>query len=460
MYFLDIASYGKSADDLLALRHTNGEVIRMDSLWKKSIAPRHFATLEGDAKTDVLIVGGGMAGLLCAYQLVRAGVACMLVEADRICNGVTADTTAKLTVQHGLIYDKLLRRHGIGAARAYWRAQNEALCAYRTIANEVECDFEEKDSYVYSLDNIRAIEREVAALKWVGAQAEFLTHTPLPFSVAGALRVPGQAQFHPLKFAFGIAKDLPIFEQTKVLEFIPGGVRTNRGTVRAKRIIVATHFPILNKHGGYFLKMYQHRSYVLALENAPDVRGMYVDESKTGLSFRNHAGLLLLGGGGHRTGKKGGNWRELEGIAAKYFPEAREVARWATQDCITLDGLPYIGRYAAHTKGLFVATGFNKWGMTSSMVAATLLCDLVRGRKNEYEALFSPSRSFWRPQLAANAAHSLLGLVTPTAPRCPHLGCALKYNRAEHTWDCPCHGSRFTEKGELINGPATDDKRI
>ena len=187
---------------------------------------------------------------------------------------------------------------------------------------------------------------------------------------------------------------------------------------------------------------------------------MYVDENNQGLSFRMHKDMLLLGGGGHRTGKRGGSYRELEDFAERYYPSARIKEKWATQDCITLDGMPYIGRYSRGTEGLYVATGFNKWGMTSSMISAALLSDLILGRENKYARLFSPSRSILHPQLAINAAESLVGLVTPTTPRCPHLGCALKYNRADHSWDFPCHGSRFTEEGELICGPATDDKKM
>jgi Rieske Fe-S protein len=198
---------------------------------------------------------------------------------------------------------------------------------------------------------------------------------------------------------------------------------------------------------------------VLALKNAPKLSGMYVDDAKTGLSFRPYGDLLLLGGGSHRTGKKGGNWRELEQFVAKYYPQAQIVARWATQDCMTLDGVPYIGQYAKNTPDLFVATGFNKWGMTSSMVAAKILSDQVQGRENAWASVFDPSRSVLHPQLAINAAEATLNLITPTVPRCPHMGCALKYNAQEHSWDCPCHGSRFAEDGTLINNPATDDKK-
>jgi len=432
----------------------------MESIWKKSIEKPAFPTLEGSIKTDVLIIGGGMAGLLCAYKLKEAGVDCTLLEADRICCGVTENTTAKLTLQHGLIYDKLIRKYGEEKARFYLAAQRVALSEYDRLCANIDCDYEKRDNYVYSLDDRGKVEREAKALERLGVTSDFFTDTELPFQVAGAVRVRDQAQFHPLKFAYAIARDLPIYENTKVTELLPGRAKTNRGGISFNAAIVATHFPILNKHGAYFIKLYQHRSYVLALEGAGEVDGMYVDESDKGLSFRNYGELLLLGGGGHRTGKAGGSYGELEAFAKKHYPDAKIVGRWATQDCMTLDGVSYIGQYSAATPDLYVATGFNKWGMTSSMVAATLLSDMITGSKSHFSSVFSPSRSILHPQLAANAIESLVGILTPTTPRCPHLGCALKYNKAEHTWDCPCHGSRFTENGKLINNPATDDKRL
>ena len=182
---------------------------------------------------------------------------------------------------------------------------------------------------------------------------------------------------------------------------------------------------------------------------------MYLDEAQTGMSFRNYENLLLIGGGDHRTGKKGGGWQELQDFALRYYPQAKEQYRWAAQDCMSLDGVPYIGPYSASTTDLYVATGFNKWGMTTSMVSAMILTDLVQGKRNPYAEVFSPSRSILHPQLAVNGFEAVVNLLTPTTKRCPHLGCALKWNPVEHTWDCPCHGSRFTEDGKLIDNPAT-----
>ena len=429
----------------------------MGSLWEQTWEKPNFPAQDGDLSTDVLIIGGGMAGILCAYRLHCAGVPYVLAEAETICGGITKNTTAKLTSQHGLIYDKLISRFGIQRAKQYLAANQAALQTYRTLCRKIDCGFEEKAAYVYALDDRRKLQREVNALEKLGVPAEFTDELPLPFPVAGAVKFPNQAQFHPLKFVSGLAKGLRVYEHTRVRELIGTTAVTNHGRIRAEKILVTTHFPFLNKHGSYFLKLYQHRSYVIALQGAPDVDCMYVDASRTGLSFRNCQNLLLLGGGGHRTGKKGGGWRELRDFARRHYPQAEEQYRWAAQDCMSLDGVPYIGPYSASTPDLYVAAGFNKWGMTSSMVSAMLLSDLVQGKNSPYGEVFSPSRSILRPQLAVNGFEAVSSLLTPTVRRCPHLGCALKWNPVEHTWDCPCHGSRFTEDGKRLDGPATGD---
>lgn len=430
------------------------------SIWEHGTEKVSFAPLNENKSTDVLIIGGGIAGLLCAYKLKSAGVDCILAEATEICQGITKNTTAKITLCHGLIYDKIIRRYGIDKAKLYFEAQKEAMKEYDELCKEIDCDYEIKDSYVYSLKDRKRIENEVKALNNLGVKAEICDGKELPFKTMGAVRVKNQACFHPLKFLYSISRDLPIYEHTKIINLAPHKAKTERGEITYKRLVVATHFPNYNKHGLYPLKLYQHRSYVIALEGAKVFDGMYVDESNTGLSFRNYGDILLLGGGGHRTGKKGGCWQELEDFARKYYKNAKIIGKWATQDCMTLDSIPYIGQYSKSTPDVFVVTGFNKWGMTNSMVAANIICDLICGKENMYTDVFSPMRTVLHPQLLINAFESTVGILTPTAPRCPHLGCALKYNKEEHSWDCPCHGSRFTENGELIDNPATDDKKL
>ena len=435
----------------------NPEVHRLNSIWQYGAERPEFPALRADVSTNVLIIGGGMAGILCACLLKQAGADYLLVEAKSICSGVTQNTTAKLTSQHGLIYDRLIREFGSETARGYFDANEAALEQYLRLCRDIDCDFEEKDSYVYSVGDSKKLERELAALNRLGIPAEFVKELPLPFPTAGAIRFQHQAQFDPLRFAYSIARGLSIYENTAVRELVGTTAITDSGRIAAKKIIVATHFPFINKHGSYFLKLYQHRSYVIALEGAPVPGGMYVDESQSGMSFRSYKNLLLIGGGAHRTGKQGGDFRELRAFAVRFFPDASEKCAWATQDCMTLDGMPYIGHYSGRTEDLYVAAGFNKWGMTSSMTAAMILSDMVMGRENRYAGIFSPSRTILRRQLAVNAFGAVVNLLTPTSKRCPHMGCALKWNRAEHTWDCPCHGSRFDRDGSLIDNPATGD---
>ncbi len=430
----------------------------MKSIWMEDIKRPHFKQLNGDIKTDVLIIGGGMTGLMCAYMLENSGVPYILVEADRICHGVTGNTTAKITFQHGLIYDKIINKYGLEAAKMYIKAQETAMKCFDKMCTDIKCDYKIQDAYVYSVNNREEIEREVFAYERLGVNAQFCDSGDIPLKISGAVKVPNQAQFNPLKFCFSVAEHLNIYENTKVLELFKGGAVTNRGKIFAKKIIVATHFPFLNKHGGYFFKMYQHRSYAVALENAKIPNGMYVDADIKGLSFREYNGALILGGGSHRTGKKGGNWEELRAFVKENYPEAKEIAFWATQDCMTLDSIAYIGQYSKNTPNLYVTTGFNKWGMTSSLASAIILTDMITGKQNDFAKVFKPDRSILHPQLFANMVETTINLLTPTVPRCPHLGCALKYNAQERSWDCPCHGSRFTESGKLIENPATDDK--
>ena len=271
--------------------------------------------------------------------------------------------------------------------------------------------------------------------------------------MAGALYLPGMAQFHPLQFLYGLASGLNIRENTPVLGISNGAAFTERGRILARKIIVATHFPLGRFRGLYFMKLYQRRSYVIALEGGPDVEGTYAGMGASGISLRNAGNLLFLSGGRHRTGGKG-SWETVRSFAARHFPELPEGYAWANQDCMTLDGLPYVGLFSPHTPDLYVATGFGAWGMTNSMAAATLLADLVQGKKSPYASVYTPSRSMLRPQLLSNLGHTVSNFLRLTPKRCSHMGCALKWNPAEHSWDCPCHGSRFTADGSVLDGPA------
>ena len=429
----------------------------MKSVWQDTARLPRFPQLKKDIRTDVLIIGGGIAGILTAYFLHQVGVKYVLVEKNTICSGTTQNTTAKITYQHGLIYHQILKSYGTHAAQQYLNANKRAFEQYAALCRSLDCDYEEKDNYVYSTNDRKKLDDEMEALHRIGYRAELCENPIIPIKTMGAVKFSRQAQFHPLKFLSAVAKGLNIYEHTFVREMIGNMAITDHATIQANHVIVTTHFPFINTHGSYFLKLYQHRSYVIALDNAQDVEGMYVDECRTGLSFRNHGDLLLLGGGGHRTGHKGGNWNELREFAERVYPKATEQYRWAAQDCMTLDDIPYIGQYSKRTHHLYVASGFNKWGMTGAMAAAMILTDTILGKHNDCADVFDPSRSILKPQVLVNGFEATKNLLTISKKRCPHLGCALKWNSAEHSWDCPCHGSRFDKHGKVLDNPANGD---
>ncbi len=424
------------------------------SLWSATARFPERAPLEGDRRTGVLVIGGGLTGVLCAHLLRAAGVPYLLVEANRIGGGVTGHTTAKVTLLHGLRYESLCRASQDRAAQYLW-AQRLALAEYRRLGAVIDCEYTQQDAFVYARDSAHGPLREVEALRELGVDADFAVDLPLPFEVVGAVRCPGQARVHPLKLLGALAAPLAVYERTPVLEIEGEVAVTPRARIRAEKVIFACHYPFVDSCGGYFLKQYQHRSYTLALEGAPVLEGMYVDARENGLSLRTQGGYLLLGGGDHRTGKRGGGYEVLRAFAATHYPQARERFAWAAQDCMTLDGLPYIGGYSPSRPNWYVATGFQKWGMTNAMAAALLLRDRVLGESPAWAEVFDPARAPRLVGLAAQSAQAALGYLTPTAHRCTHLGCGLRRNTQEGTLDCPCHGSRFSESGAVLDGPAT-----
>ena len=431
------------------------------SVWSETVNLPEFESLKGEIKTDVLVIGGGMCGILCAYYLKEAGVDCVLVEASKIASGITKNTTAKITSLHGAIYGKLIKDVGREKAKMYLYANQDALYEYENLCKNFDCDFEKKPAYTYTLSDRQKIEDEVKSAQILGMKNAFFSETSeLPFKTGGSVCFPDQAQFHPLKFIKEIVKNLKIYENTFIRDITPKSVVCDNGKISTNKIIVATHFPFINKHGAYFLKLYQHRSYVSAFENAQKLDGMYVDEDKKGMSYKSYNNLLFIGGEGHRTGKESLAWQGLNNFAKKYYPESELKYEWATQDTMSLDGIPYIGNYSKNTPNLYVATGFNKWGMTSSMASALILRDSIIGKKNDFSEVFNPSRSILKPQLFVNGVESTKNLLTPTPKRCPHLGCALKWNKQERSWDCPCHGSRFDENGKIIDNPATGNAKV
>lgn len=428
----------------------------MTSLWMNSVSLPSFPQVKKDIHTDVLVIGGGITGILCAYMLKQAGIRCIVAESGLICQKTSGHTTAKITSQHGLIYAQMLRRLGREQTLMYLKANEDALQTYRDLCSKIPCDFEEKTSFIYSLNQRSKIEKEVFSLQQIGFPAVFTDDTPLTFQISGAVGFPRQAQFHPLKFVQGILPGLEIYENSPVLNLDPDcrTAHTACGTIRADHIICATHFPLSNRYGLYFMKLYQQRSYVLGLIGADEIKDMYMDEDSDGLSFRNYENLLLVGGAGHRTAKQGGGWDKLRAFTRNHYPRARVAYVWAASDCMSLDHIPYIGHYSSRTPNLYVASGFNKWGMTSAMTAAKILTDMIQGKENPYAPVFSPSRNILHPQLVLNGYEFAASFFTPSSKRCTHMGCSLKWNQQERSWDCPCHGSRFTEDGRLLETPA------
>lgn len=473
----------------------------MESIWSKTCDIRKWAALSGDIEADVAVIGGGMAGILTAYQLERSGVRTVVLEAGRIGGGQTKNTTAKITVQHGMFCHTFLEKKGKEKAEKYVRANQAAAEEYRKIVekDKIDCNLTRADSYVYSRDEDRLLAEEEAARK-LGIDASYVKCVGIPVPCAGAVRFPGQAQFHPLKFLGAVAENLKVYENSPVKKAEEHRVWTPGGSVQAGKIVFAAHFPFINFPGMYFARMHQERSYVLALDGAEMPEGMYIGDGEDALSFRQYGRYVLLGGKGHRTGenKDGKRYEQLRETARALYPESREVACWSAQDCITADQIPFIGQYASDRPDWFVASGFRKWGMTSSMAAAMILRDLICGRENPFAEVFSPSRFSTEelPQILKDGGKAVKGLtkrffqisgdslskiqpgqadVVETAEGktgvyrsedgqayqvdivCPHLGCELEWNPDEKTWDCPCHGSRFDYRGRLLEGPAQQD---
>lgn len=475
----------------------------MESIWSKTCDRKKNPVLKGHIQADAVVIGGGMAGILTAWQLEQAGVRTVVLEADRIGGGQTKNTTAKITSQHGLFCCTFIEKKGEEAARKYVEANQAAVEEYKKIIREkcIDCELLESASYVYSTDEEK-LRRETEAARRLGIDASFKEQVEIPISCAGAVRFSGQAQFHPLKFIRALAERLTIYEDSLVTEAEDNLVKTACGSVEASHIIFTSHFPFINFPGMYFARMHQERSYVLALENAGELNGMYIGDGKDTLSFRPYKQYILLGGQAHRTGenREGGRYHNLREMAKRLYPESAVAASWSAQDCITADKIPFIGEYSSERPGWLVATGFQKWGMSSAMVSAILLKDIICGNKNPYAEIFAPSRfraedlpglmkesgkavkglarRFFHipdktiaglerghgavvetPQGKVGVYKTEEGTVCQVDAVCPHMGCELSWNPDECSWDCPCHGSRFDCKGELLDGPAQEGIR-
>jgi len=479
------------------------------SLWIATAPETSHSALRGDLDADVAVVGGGIVGIVTAVLLVRAGRSVVLLERDRIGLGVTGNTTAKLTSQHGLVYAELTRRAGERVARLYGRA-NEAAIAW-TAEQDVDCELRRAPAYVWAANEqeLQRVRAEAAAASRLGLPATFEPEVPLPVEALGAVRFDDQALIQPRKLLLGLARELDeIYERTHVTgldEGDPVRLRTPNGTVTVNTAVLATHMPFPDR-GLYFARAFQHRGYALAApieaDASPD--GMFINAGSPTRSVRPAAGeggepLLVVGGEGHLTGSsdaKPERWDALEAWGRDRFPLGDVRYRWSTQDAFATDRRPFVGPLRPGSSSVFVATGFGGWGMTGGIAAAHVLNGLVTGRPGPWTDAFASLRlgplarsMFWRYNAAApkhlvadrfraaseerarslgpgegvviRRGRELLavsrdhdGSLQAVSAACTHLGCVLAWNGAEESWDCPCHGSRFSRDGDVLHGPA------
>jgi glycine/D-amino acid oxidase-like deaminating enzyme/nitrite reductase/ring-hydroxylating ferredoxin subunit len=490
-----------------------------ESYWLASTDKTNYPVLEQDIKVDVAIVGGGMTGITSAYLLKKEGLRVAVIEADRIIQGTTGHTTAKITSLHSLIYSRIKSYMGEEKARQYADA-NEA--AISTIANlikheNIDCDFHREPSYTFTLSDsyLQKVADEANTAASLGLKASFIENVPLPFKVKGAVRFDDQARFHPRKYLLALAKKIDgdgsfIFEHSRVVDINAGNpstVITNQGKkITADNVIIASHFPCYDGMGFYFARMYPERSYSLAVKvKEKFLGGMYITAEDPGRSIRSQESggeeILIVGGEHHKTAHGMNLHKHYENLmeyAQQHYDVQELLYRWSTQDYTTLDKVPYVGRLTSRTPNIYVATGFRKWGMTNSTASAMIIKDLIVKGENPWTDVYDPSRFIPNPSItsfisinADVAAKLIAGKLKPLSQNidikngeakaveiegqkmgvyrdekgqlhtvdttCTHLGCELKWNDAEKSWDCPCHGSRFTYEGEIIEGPAINE---
>jgi glycine/D-amino acid oxidase-like deaminating enzyme/nitrite reductase/ring-hydroxylating ferredoxin subunit len=463
----------------------------MSSIWLETKGPE-LPRLERDITADVAVIGGGIVGVTTALLLHEAGARVVLIDANRIGHGVTGHTTAKVSSQHGLRYASM----EADVARTYGAANEHALAwiADRVEQDGLDCDFRRRSAYVYSRERAQ-IEIEARAAATAGLPASFVSSAPLPFETGPAVRFDDQAEFHVHKYLLGLVAQLPeVYEHTHAIQ-VGDAVRTPGGMITAGHTIVATHMPFPDRSLA-FARVHPQRSYAITCRIAgesPD--GMFISADEPTRSVRAVGELLLVGGEGHRPGAATADrCARLEAFAREHWDVRAVEHRWSAQDLMPADGLPLVGPLTPWEPKVLMATGFAKWGMTNGTAAALLLADRVLGRENPYAKLFDPRRLRLGTKLlienAKVAAHFVgdrlrdrggraltdlepgegaivshdgervagyrdeQGALIAVSPTCTHLGCRVRFNDAERTWDCPCHGSRFAVDGSVLEGPA------
>ncbi|WP_077325106.1 FAD-dependent oxidoreductase [Virgibacillus siamensis] len=487
------------------------------SFWRDSVDFHEFPALEENIQVDVCIVGGGITGITAAYLLADEGLEVAVLEANQLLNGTTGHTTAKITAQHGLIYDELITNLGKSKAKLYYEANMHALRFVKETVKKlkIDCDFSDQDAYMYATSEEYAdkINKEMKAYKKLGIDGGNAETIPLDVSIKNAVVMHNQAQFHPLKYLTHLTqvmkeKGVQIYENTTAVNVEtgehPAVLTRNDCRVTAKHVLACSHFPFYEGLGFYSTRMYADRSYIVAAKPKKDFPGgMYISAGKPTRSMRsvtiNGEEMILVVGESHKTGQGKDtmkHYQALEDFGEHVFGLKDIPYRWSAQDLTTLDKVPYIGEITTGQPNILIATGYRKWGMSNGTAAALLLRDIVLDKKNPFRDLFTPSRFYATPSIknflvqnADVAEHLIKGkLETSDADpdtlgndeaavisidgdrkgayrdqdgelhivdtTCTHVGCEVEWNSGDRSWDCPCHGSRFSYTGEVIEGPA------
>lgn len=426
------------------------------SIWLNEDLDSNFPYLDNDIETDVLIIGGGIVGILCAYELKKRNINYVLVEKEKIGRKTSKDTTAFLTIQHETLYQDLIKKHGILKARQYLDLNSKALKRYKDLSKIYDFDYEEFSSSLFTSIDEKTIYQEYKALEKLNCHVSLIRDLPLDIGFKLGVSVVNQAIINPYKLIINISKELNIFEFTEIKKiFRNKAITNNNKTIRFKSVIIATHYPIKNVSNLSFIKLTQRRSYVCSVKTNRKISGSYCSIDSDGLYFRQYKDNVIIGGNDRNTGTKCSD-DLVEKIKKLNIGEITNI--WSGQDCITIDGIPYIGKYNILYPNHYIATGFNLWGFTWAMASSFILADMIEWNQ-EYK-LVSPKRISMNKNLYKNIKNSLKNLLTFKTPRCKHLGCKLIYNKAEKTWECPCHGSRYNISGKVLDGPSNKNINI
>ena len=427
--------------------------MKQKSIWNQSVNINKFPSLNQDLECEIVIVGGGLCGLLTAYYLSLEGKQVVVLEKDLIGKGKTSLSTAVITLEHDILYSTLIKKLGFNKAKTYLMANLSAIKEYKSLADLFDFDFEEKPNILYSTKNVEMIEKEYRSLLRLGLETKLIDQIELPFEIQKALVINNQAMMNPMKLINNLSKRLTIYENSQVTKVYNDYLICNNFKVKAKKIIITSHFPFINKVGLYFAKMYQKKSFVIAISNFDKLNATYSNLNDEDFYFRDYHGYLLIGGNDKRVGSEGVSFDNLVNFAKKKFPNCKVEYFWSNQDCVSLDQVPYIGRYSHFYSNVYVATGFNLWGMTNSLISAKILTDLIMARHNPYYQLYQPFGRLFKKQLLFNLGNFVKDLLVFKKPRCTHMGCALLFNEIEGVYECSCHGTKYDKDGNIICSP-------